>query len=318
MNDPLKSGLGRDLVLDELFDLTLYQELHRRSRGGPEKILAELIPVETRHFAFWQDFFKIKIERLNFSRRFKLGLLVILCRLFGRTAVHLVLEGIEIYGVRKYLAIWETYKDEPLGQAVRGILEDEFKHEDAIVSQMTERKIDPGKIRSLFLGFNDGLVEILGAVSGFYAAFHQTSTVLIAASTVAAAGAFSMAGGAFAATSSEREVEKNEQGKARFLGSAAAGDSLGAGPWISAVLVGLSYLVGATVPVVPVFVGARTMVASILASGAMVILVSTVLAFLSGMKIRKRIATNLLIVTLAVGVTYGIGTLARSFWGINL
>ena len=38
---------------------------------------------------------------------------------------------------------------------------------------------------------NDGLVEILGAVSGFFAAFGDAITVLIAASTTAVAGSLS-------------------------------------------------------------------------------------------------------------------------------
>ncbi|MES4785837.1 MAG: hypothetical protein C4294_08470, partial [Nitrospiraceae bacterium] len=77
----------------------------------------------------------------------------------------------------------KSYKDEPLGTAVKGILLDEFKHEDAIVTQMAERKINPEKIRNIFLGLNDGLVEILGAVSGFFGAFGNAIMVLIAGST---------------------------------------------------------------------------------------------------------------------------------------
>jgi VIT1/CCC1 family predicted Fe2+/Mn2+ transporter len=44
---------------------------------------------------------------------------------------------------------------------------DEFKHEDVLVTALTERKINAEKIRNIFLGLNEGLVEILGAVSGF-------------------------------------------------------------------------------------------------------------------------------------------------------
>jgi hypothetical protein len=28
------------------------------------------------------------------------------CRLFGDPAIHLILEAIEVYGIRKYLSIW--------------------------------------------------------------------------------------------------------------------------------------------------------------------------------------------------------------------
>jgi VIT1/CCC1 family predicted Fe2+/Mn2+ transporter len=52
---------------------------------------------------------------------------------------------------------------------------------------------------------NDGLVEILGAVSGFFGAFGDAVTVLIAALTIAVAGSLSMAAGAYGAIS--REVD---------------------------------------------------------------------------------------------------------------
>lgn len=174
--------------------------------------------IETRHLAFWQKFFDMKLERLNLGRRLKLWCFIWLCRLFGSTAVHLVLEAIEVYGVRKYLALWNSYQDQPLGEALKGILQDEFKHEDVLVTKLTERKINPEKIRNIFLGLNDGLVEILGAVSGFFGAFGDTVTVLIAASTTAVAGALSMAAGAFLTLNSEKEVRAMEAAKKRFLG----------------------------------------------------------------------------------------------------
>lgn len=183
-------ALARLLILDELFDLSLYKVLRDISADPEAKdTLNQLVVIETRHLAFWQKFFDMKLERLNLARRLKLWCFTWLCRLFGSTAIHLVLEAIEVYGVKKYLALWNAYKDQPLGEALKGILQDEFKHEDALVTKLTERKINPEKIRNIFLGLNDGLVEILGAVSGFFGAFGDAVTVLIAASTTAVAGA---------------------------------------------------------------------------------------------------------------------------------
>jgi VIT1/CCC1 family predicted Fe2+/Mn2+ transporter len=44
--------------------------------------------------------------------------------------------------------------------------------------------------------------------------------------------------------------------------------------------------------------------------------VSTILSFLSGMDVKRRIVLNLAIITVAVSVTYGIGMLAKEVWGI--
>ncbi len=308
--------LARQLVLDELFDLLLYKELRAVTQPDVHETLDELIKVETRHVAFWQKFFNLKLNELNFGRRIKLSFMMLVCRIFGSTAVHLVLEAIEVHGVRNYLALWRKYQGRPLGEALRGILMDELKHEDVLVTELTKRKINPERIRNIFLGLNDGLVEILGAVSGFFGAFGSATTVLIAASTTAVAGALSMAAGSFLALSSEKEVTTTELAKKLFLGEESEMSPMEESPMGSALVVGTAYIIGALVPVLPVLVGAQDALFSILTAGLMVILVSTVLSFLSGMDVKRRILLNLAILTVAVSVSYAIGLAAKQFWGI--
>jgi VIT1/CCC1 family predicted Fe2+/Mn2+ transporter len=305
------------LVLDELFDLSLYKALRVVTQPDVHETLDELIKVETSHLAFWQKFFGLNLETLDVGRRIKLAVIMLICRLFGSTAVHLVLEAIEVHGVRKYLAIWREYQGQPLGEALRGILMDEFKHEDVLVTELTKRKINAEKIRNIFLGLNDGLVEILGAVSGFFGAFGSATTVLIAASTTAVAGALSMAAGAFLALNSEKEVKTTEIAKKVFLGEESDVSPMEESPLGSALVVGAAYITGALVPVLPVLLGANDAIFSVMTAGLMVVLVSTILSFLSGMDIKRRIALNLVIITLAVSVSYGIGVLSQQVWGIK-
>lgn len=310
--------LARDLILDELFDLSLYQALRGVTQPDVHDTLDELIKVETAHLAFWQKFFNLKLEELDLGRRIKLSVMMLVCRIFGSTAVHLILEAIEVHGVRKYLSVWKAYQDKPLGEALRGILMDEFKHEDELVTALTQRKINPEKIRNIFLGLNDGLVEILGAVSGFFGAFGSTTMVLIAASTTAVAGALSMGAGAFLALNSEKEVKSTEVAKKLFLGEASEFTPMEEQPLSSALVVGSAYMMGAIVPVFPVLIGATDALFSILTAGLMVVLVSTILSFLSGMDIKRRIVLNLVIITVAVSISYGIGIVAKNYWGVAL
>ena len=314
-NDP---KLAQQLVLDELFDLSLYKALRSVTQPDVHHTLDGLIKVETSHLAFWQKFFDLKLNELNFGRRIKLSFMMLVCRIFGSIAVHLVLEAIEVHGVRKYLALWREYQDEPLGAALRGILMDEFKHEDLLVTELTKRKINPERIRNIFLGLNDGLVEILGAVSGFFGAFGSARLVLIAALTTAVAGALSMAAGSFLALNSEKEVKTTEIARKIFLEEESDVTPMEESPLGSAVVVGMAYITGALVPVLPVLVGAKDALFSLLTAGLMVILVSTILSFLSGMDIKRRIVLNLVMITGAVIITYGIGLLTRQFWGISV
>ena len=315
LHDP---QLAKTLVLDELFDLSLYKALRQVTQPDVHHTLDELIAVEAGHLAFWKHFFSLALDELNLGRRLKLSLIMFVCKLFGSTAVHLVLEAIEVHGVRKYLALWSEYQGQPLGEALRGILMDEFKHEDVLVTALTDRKINAEKIRNIFLGLNDGLVEILGAVSGFFGAFGETTMVLIAASTTAVAGALSMAAGAFLALSSEKEVKTTEIAKKIFLGEASGVVPMEESPIGSALVVGTAYIAGAIVPVLPVIFGATSALFSVLTAGLMVIVVSTILSFLSGMDVTRRILLNLAMITIAVSVTYGIGVFAKHLWGITL
>src|SRR2546426_5653115 len=242
--DPIEPALARTLVLDELFDLALYRALRDVAPPGKlRSVLDRMIPIERKHVAFWQEFLNLPLTALGARRRLELALLVGVCRLFGAPAIHLVLEAIEVYGVRKYLAIWDICAGTPLESGLREILRDEFEHEDAVVTGADERRINPERVRNIFLGLNDGLVEIVGAVSGFFGAFGEPGTVLIAGTTTAVAGALSMAAGAFVASSSESEVRETELARQRFLGEAAARDAPES-PLLSAALVGLSYLAG--------------------------------------------------------------------------
>lgn len=313
---PHDPQLAQTLVLDELFDLSLYKALRGVTQPDVHMTLDELIKVETSHLAFWQKFFELKLETLDLGRRVKLAVMMLVCRLFGSTAVHLVLEAIEVHGVRKYLALWREYQGQPLGEALHGILMDEFKHEDVLVTELTKRKINAEKIRNIFLGLNDGLVEILGAVSGFFGAFGSATMVLVAASTTAVAGALSMAAGAFLALNSEKEVKTTEIARKIFLGEESEILPMEESPLGSAFVVGAAYIAGALVPVVPVLLGANDAIFSVVTAGLMVIVVSTILSFLSGMDIKRRIALNLIIITMAVSVTYAIGLAAKHLWGI--
>lgn len=310
--------MARRLVLDELFDLTLYKRMRAYATGETAVMIDRLIPVEEGHYIFWREFFGMKEEQLNIWRRIKLWILLLFSRIFGEAGIHLALESIEIYGVRQYLNFWHSYRETPLGDAVRDILTDEFRHEDEIISETIRRRVHPERVRDIFLGFNDGLVEVLGAVAGFFAVFGSATSVLAAGFTVAVAGSISMSAGVFAALSSGREVAEIEKGKKEFLGKREAKETPGKSPMSSASVVGVSYFIGAMVPVLPVLFGATTAFASIVVGVAVAVIVSYIIAILSGMRVTKRVAINLIVIAVAVTVTYGIGIGAREILGLDL
>jgi VIT1/CCC1 family predicted Fe2+/Mn2+ transporter len=127
-----------------------------------------------------------------------------------------------------------------------------------------------------------------------------------------------MAAGAWVATSSEAEVERSERRRRRFLGESVQDDGPSESPVAAALVVGARYLAGAVVPVLPVGLGARTILLPAVTAGFLIVAVSALLAFLSGMAMRRRIAMNLVIIAIAVGFTYAIGLATKSLWGVSV
>jgi VIT1/CCC1 family predicted Fe2+/Mn2+ transporter len=72
------------------------------------------------------------------------------------------------------------------------------------------------------------------------------------------------------------------------------------------------------VPVLPVALGARNIAVPILTGAVATVTVSAILAFLSGMRMGRRLTTNATILGAAVVVTYLIGLAAKAIWGISV
>jgi VIT1/CCC1 family predicted Fe2+/Mn2+ transporter len=82
--------------------------------------------------------------------------------------------------------------------------------------------------------------------------------------------------------------------------------------------VGVGYLIGAVVPVLPVLFGARNIWPTVPTGGAMIVAVSAIVAFISRMDVRRRIARNVVITGLAVIVTYAVGRLTKTLLGVQI
>ncbi len=306
----MKSFSPETLVLDELADLTLYQNF-RQTIGLPEleRLFDRLIREEKKHVAFWRKKAPSAMQTLDVGRSLKVSALSFFGRLFGVSGTLLVLEAIEVHGIRKYLDLWKANEDALVRADITLILKDELEHEDNMITVVAGRSVRPEGVRNAFLGFNDGSVEILGAVSGFAFAFSDTKHVLIAGLTVAVAGALSMAVGAFMATSAEHEVVALDKLRRQALSiqrEEAEAHSL-ASPLKASITVGVTYLIGAAVPILPFLFGAQSALPSIVVSGGLILAVSATLAFLSGMRIRRRLLMNGGLITFAVTVSIVLG-----------
>ncbi len=321
MPSSLSPDVQRQLILDELFDLSLYRAFRTQASPHLTSLLDNLIKTETGHLEFWQTFFQSGVTELDPIRKAKLQLFRAIVACFGDSAILLLMEVIEVHGVKKYLDLWRTTRDSTLRQGLRRILEDELIHEESIVTKTAGRTVDGTFIRNIFLGFNDGSVEILGAVNGLVAALHEPILVSAAGFTVSIAGAISMAAGAYVSTHSEAEIMRAEAQKRAFLEEAGdasmpSADIAPPSALRAAIIVGITYLIGATFPLAPFILGATSPLWSIILSGSLILFVSAILAFVSGMHMRRRVVMNFMIVVIATVVSYGFGLFAQQWFGV--
>jgi VIT1/CCC1 family predicted Fe2+/Mn2+ transporter len=135
--------------------------------------------------------------------------------------------------------------------------------------------------------------------------------------TVGVAGALSMAAGAYIGAGSEAELRETEDARHRFLGEPVTSEPAES-PLGAAAVVGIGYFIGAVVPVAPVVFGARTIWPTVVTGGIMIVAVSAIVAFISGMNVRRRIARNAVITGLAVIITYVLGVLTKRLLGVQI
>ncbi len=320
MMEELKS-VAADLARTELYDYSVYRAMAAYETGEIKEMLNRLMTYEQRHIDFWLELGQLKDVRLSMNQRVKLQLMKILRRVGGSKFTLMLLEAMEHYGVTHYLELWYRHRQTAIGRAIREILLEELKNEDELVETSARQQVRSEDVRNMILGLNDGLVEVLGSIGGFIAAFGTPRLVALAATIVGVAGAISMAAGAYASVKSEGEVNRFENAKREVLEELTGDRQVYAeiaSPWRSAALVGIFYIIGAIIPVAPYWFGASGISLSLVTSLFGIGVISLFLSMISGISFIKKMFENTLIAFGAAGVTYFIGRFAQTLLGTSV
>ncbi|MCL2849513.1 MAG: VIT1/CCC1 transporter family protein [Micrococcales bacterium] len=170
-------------------------------------------------------------------------------------------------------------------------------------------------LRAAVLGANDGIVSVSAAVLGVVGATAEgdTRSVLIAATAVLSAGAMAMAAGEYVSVSSQRDAELVARAHAQAKGASdedVARIEL-TSPGHAAVASFLSFLAGGIIPalvVVAPWWGARRDLATFVAVAAALFGLGWLSARVSGAPVRPAVRRVVIGGTLAMLVTFGIGS----------
>ncbi|BAA29399.1 VIT1/CCC1 transporter family protein [Pyrococcus horikoshii] len=214
--------IAEEFYNDEYSDSVLYAELakYEKNKEIKEEFL-RLSRMEAKHAKFWHDFLvrrgvkpkKPRIKKLTFFT------VKLLRKLFGPAMVVSMLEMGENSAIQKYFKFFGEFSDEITEEefeGLRGIIIDELEHEKFFSE--SKKLFHVENIRDFVLGMNDGLVEILGAVTGLSAVYPNSPRLVgISGLIVGVAGALSMGIGALISVRSQRQVSEAIRERTKIL-----------------------------------------------------------------------------------------------------
>jgi VIT1/CCC1 family predicted Fe2+/Mn2+ transporter len=205
---------------DEYRDSVLYAQLAKGEKNEMlKREFLRLSAIESEHAKFWYAFLerrgvkapRVKVGKLSFLS------IKLLRRLLGPGAVASLLELGENSAVERYfefLTGFELAEDER--RILSEVIVDELEHEHFFAE--AKKRFHTDNIRDFVLGMNDGLVELLGAVTGLSAVYVNSPRIVgISGLIVGVAGALSMAIGSFISVRSQRQVNESVQKRMEVL-----------------------------------------------------------------------------------------------------
>lgn len=204
----------------EEFDAAkLYFYLAKRESDSANKSkFLELHDIEAGHVKFWYLFLKNRgYEPKGSTGNIKLTLSKFLRKLLGAglyTSILEMGESTSIEAYTEFLSSGDLTAEEKEG--LKKIIEDELDHESFFENQKSVMPVN--NVRDFILGMNDGLVELLGAVTGLSAVYPSNPLFVgINGLVVGLAGAMSMAIGSFISVRSQRQVNEGTRRKMELL-----------------------------------------------------------------------------------------------------
>jgi len=212
--------LAQGFYQDEIRDHETYLALAAHEHD-PElrEVLHRIAATEAGHSRFWQSFLEVRGAQPPRYRpgRVRLALLRVVQKFLNSALLVSVLESGESDASVKYLECLRTAPmTEPEKAELKRIVLDEIEHEVTFRDKLS--KLGLGNVRDYVLGINDGLVEILGAVTGLSAVYAGRPLVVgVSGLVVGLAGAMSMGIGAFISVRSQRQVNEGVRQRMEIL-----------------------------------------------------------------------------------------------------
>ncbi len=220
MNEKEMIIFAKKSYISEINDNVLYMTLAENEKDSYLKEnLIRIAKMEEKHANFWKHFLEVRNETvpkavIDYK---KIKFAAFLQKFLNPAIIVSFLELGEASAVKAYYQfLKETKLEEHEEKALKNIILDELEHETFFKSE--SENVGISNIRDFVLGMNDGLVEILGAVTGLSAVYVNNPLVVgVSGLIVGIAGALSMGIGAFISVRSQRQVNEAEKEKLQII-----------------------------------------------------------------------------------------------------
>jgi len=300
---------------DELKASQIYKRLAiSESNDKVKHQLEAFAKMEKRHAEFWKSLMESRgIQAKEYKFRFGVLLYLLIRKILGLRWTSRILELGENKAIREY---YEYYKKGDLTEEekeeLKRIILDELAHENFFKEE--EQGIE-NNIRDIFLGMNDGLVEILSTVAGLTGLYMgKPRLVGISGLIVGLAGTLSMSIGTFISVKNQKDVKSFGIFRLRVLKELFNKEEKEEieieNPLKSALFTGVFYLMGTAFIVYSFFI-MRTAVTALILSSLTAMLVwiisGTIIALSSGLSVSRKVFEMIISGIGAAIITFGVG-----------
>src|SRR5450830_1175889 len=317
---------------------------------------AELARVENLHIAFWRAFLLKRGITTAEPSWFSFAWARLLRRILGTRHYLSLLEIGEATTVESYYGFLNSATLEEAEKTdITRIIEDELGHEEELESQFNALPKD--NVRDFVMGMNDGLVELLGAVTGL-SALYPTRPQIVGVNGLVVA--LSIAFATWASVRSQRQVNEGVRRKTDLLFNIAPKraqaelakkltesrmpsdltdevtsklasnvdamialltENTSVNEVRSALFTGAAYTIGLLFPVLPYFFARNSFTAlilSILFAGLALATVGSIITLTAGSNAFRRKIREMVITGLgAAAASYAFGRLMQAVFGIH-
>ncbi len=288
----ISTELKREMTVyqkNEITEYTIYMRLAAvQSDPSNKDVLMQIANDEKKHYEFWKQYTRVEVP----PDRFKIFIYYWIARILGLTFGIKLMERGEQQAQENYTSISYVIP------AAQKVSDDEEDHEKMLLDLIQEERLN--YVGSIVLGLNDALVELTGALAGLTFALQNTDLVALAGLITGISASFSMAASEYLSTRANEEMA--EALKSSFY-------------------TGIAYIVTVAFLITPYFIFSNPYVCltfTILTALMIILVFNFYISVARDYSFKKRFFE---MAALSVGVavlSFGIGSLARFFLGVDV